>query len=189
MPKPRLAAGVDLGGTKIYSLVADQDGNVLGEDRRPTNAALGVDSVVERIVASVRAALNNASLELTDVLGLGISTPGPCDPAHGLITEAPNLGWVNVPLVELVKKKVITWPQMVEKMSKRPAEIVGLANKGEIKEGRDADITIIDPDKEWEFKKENIVSKSKNSPFIGRRLTGCTEATICGGKLVYQAGR
>ena len=106
MPKPRLAAGVDLGGTKIYSLVGDQDGHVLGEDRRPTNAALGVDSVVERIVASVRAALNNASLELTDVLGLGISTPGPCDPAHGLITEAPNLGWVNVPLVELVRQKV-----------------------------------------------------------------------------------
>ena len=106
MAKPRLAAGVDLGGTKIYSLVADSEGHVLGEDRRPTNAALGVDSVVERIVASVRAALEKADLELADVSGLGISTPGPCDPARGLVTEAPNLGWINVPLVELVGKKV-----------------------------------------------------------------------------------
>ena len=106
MAKPRLAAGVDLGGTKIYSLVADSEGHVLGEDRRPTNAVLGVDSVVERIVASVRAALEKANLKLADVSGLGISTPGPCDPARGLITEAPNLGWTNVPLVELVSKKV-----------------------------------------------------------------------------------
>ncbi len=106
MPKPRLAVGVDLGGTKIYSLVADSEGHVLGEDRRPTNAVLGVDSVVERIVASARAALHNANVELADVLGLGISTPGPCDPARGLISEAPNLGWINVPLVELVRKKV-----------------------------------------------------------------------------------
>ena len=106
MSDQRLAAGVDLGGTKIYSLVADSEGHVLGEDRRPTNAALGVDSVVERIVASVRAALEHADLEFADVEGLGISTPGPCDPARGLISEAPNLGWIDVPLVELVRKKV-----------------------------------------------------------------------------------
>ena len=106
MDNRRLAVGVDLGGTKIYSLVADSEGYVLSEDRRPTNAVLGVDSVVERIVASVRVALQNANLELADVSGLGISTPGPCDPARGLITEAPNLGWINVPLVELVGKKV-----------------------------------------------------------------------------------
>jgi len=52
---------------------------------------------------------------------------------------------------------------------------------------KDADITIIDADKEWIFTKEEIVSKSKNSPFIGRKLKGRVEATICNGKIVYQA--
>jgi dihydroorotase len=72
-------------------------------------------------------------------------------------------------------------------MSFAPARIVGLANKGMIKPGFDADITIIDPDKEWTVTQEGFVSKSKNSPFIGRNLKGRVEYTICGGKVVYRA--
>jgi len=72
-------------------------------------------------------------------------------------------------------------------MSSAPARIVGMANKGAIKSGYDADITIIDPDKEWTVTKEGFVSKSKNSPFIGRKLQGQVEYTICGGKVVYKA--
>lgn len=92
---------------------------------------------------------------------------------------------VGLTVSELVDKKVLSFPQMVEKMSAAPARITGLNNKGEIKEGKDADITIIDPKKEWVFKKEGIVSKSKNSPFIGRTLKGCVETTICGGRITY----
>ena len=92
---------------------------------------------------------------------------------------------VGLVVTELVSQKVISWPQMVEKMSTVPACILGLENKGKVEEGADADIVIIDPDAEWEFKKEEIVSKSKNSPFIGRKLIGLVETTICGGKVVY----
>jgi dihydroorotase len=56
-----------------------------------------------------------------------------------------------------------------------------------IKQGYDADITIIDPDREWTVTREGFVSKSKNSPFIGRKLTGTVEHTICNGKAVYHA--
>ncbi|MBF0522196.1 MAG: dihydroorotase [Candidatus Omnitrophica bacterium] len=93
---------------------------------------------------------------------------------------------VGLVITELVDSEIITWPQMVEKMSKRPAEIIGLKTKGEIKEGMDADITIIDPEKEWEVRREDFVSKSKNSPFIGKKLKGCVDATIYGGKVVFQ---
>jgi len=93
---------------------------------------------------------------------------------------------LGLAVTELVEKKYLTWPQLVEKMSTRPARIVGLANKGEIQEGKDADMTIVDPQKEWVVKKEEFASKSKNSPFIGRKLKGCVVATICGGKVVYQ---
>ena len=106
MPARVLAAGVDLGGTKIYSLIADANGNVLADDRRPTQAAEGSDAVIDRIVASVRQALDEANVDSREIVGLGISTPGPCDPRRGIVTEAPNLGWSDVPLVDLVSKKL-----------------------------------------------------------------------------------
>ncbi len=106
MPERVLAAGVDLGGTKIYSLVADASGNVLADDRRPTLAAEGSGAVIDRIVASVRQAFDKANVDTGEIVGIGISTPGPCDPRRGIVTEAPNLGWTDVPLVDLVSKKL-----------------------------------------------------------------------------------
>jgi len=101
----------------------------------------------------------------------------------GLIGLETSLG---LTITELVKPGLIDLPKMVDRMSTAPARIVGLANKGTIKTGYDADITIIDPDKEWTVSAEGFVSKSKNSPFIGRKLFSQVEYTICGGKVVYK---
>ena len=90
-------------------------------------------------------------------------------------------------ITELVKPGIIDLPKMVDRMSSAPARIVGLVNKGIIKTGYDADITVIDPDREWTVTVEGFVSKSKNSPFIGRKLKGQVAYTICGGKIVYKA--
>jgi dihydroorotase len=94
---------------------------------------------------------------------------------------------VGLTITHLVVQKVLNWPQMVEKMSTAPARIAGLTNKGVIKEGADADITIVDPDKIWEVKREDFVSKSRNSPFVGWKLKGKVEYTIFNGIVVYQA--
>ncbi|MDP2653613.1 MAG: dihydroorotase [Candidatus Omnitrophota bacterium] len=94
---------------------------------------------------------------------------------------------VGLTMTELVHKKVLTLTQMADKMSASPARIMGLAGKGRIEEGRDADVTIIDPEREWVFLKEEIVSKSQNSPFLDWKLKGRVEATVYGGKVVYQA--
>ena len=75
---------------------------------------------------------------------------------------------------------------MADKMSTAPARIIGLKSKGVVQEGYDADITIIDPNKEWTLNKEDIVSKSKNTPFIGRKFKGAVSVTVCGGKVVYK---
>ncbi len=88
---------------------------------------------------------------------------------------------------ELVEPKHITWSTLAEKMSSMPAKILGLDHKGEIAEGKDADLVLVDPKKEWIFTKEQIVSKSKNSPFIGEKLKGSIVFTMCNGKIVYQA--
>jgi len=101
----------------------------------------------------------------------------------GLIGLETSLG---LTMTELVKPGIINLSQMVDRMSTAPARIVGLTNKGIIAQGFDADITIVDSDREWTVTKEGFASKSKNSPFIGRRLYGQVEYTICGGRMVYQ---
>ncbi len=101
----------------------------------------------------------------------------------GLIGLETSLG---LTIKELVKPGIIDLPKMVARMSTRPAEIVGLTTKGIIKEGFDADITIIDPDTTWVVTKEGFASKSKNSPFIGWTLPGVVEYTVCAGKIVYK---
>lgn len=93
---------------------------------------------------------------------------------------------VGLTIAELVEPGILSWSQMADRMSAAPARILGLDRKGCVREGADADITIIDPEKIWEVRKEDIVSKSKNSPFIGRKLKGAVAATVYGGKITYQ---
>ena len=57
--------------------------------------------------------------------------------------------------------------------------------RGSIEEEKIADITIFDPNIEYEYKKEDIISKSKNTPFIGKKLKGQVVYTIVNGKVVY----
>jgi glucokinase len=92
---------IDLGGTKIFSICADSELNVVGEDFRQTDAERGQDAVIETMVASLRAACGGRELR-----AIGISTPGPCDPKRGVVTTAPNLpGWRDVPLARLIGER------------------------------------------------------------------------------------
>jgi dihydroorotase len=68
-------------------------------------------------------------------------------------------------------------------MSWNPARILGI-DKGTLTPGKDADLIIVDPEKSWLVKKEDFVSKSKNSAYIGLDLKGVVETTILAGKIV-----
>jgi len=81
---------------------------------------------------------------------------------------------------ELLRKKILSWGDMVEKLSTNPAKILGI-QKGSLRKGLSADIIIFDPEPEWILEKADIVSKSKNSPFIGRRFKGKIIYAVCGG--------
>ena len=58
---------------------------------------------------------------------------------------------------------------------------------GQLKVGSIADLAVIDPDVEYEFKAADVLSKSKNSPFIGRVLKGRNDLTLMGGKVVWRS--
>ena len=90
-----------------------------------------------------------------------------------------------VSIMELIDKNILNWTELVEKMAVNPAKILGI-DKGNLTVGAEADIIIVDPEKEFVLEKKSIVSRSKNSPFIGRTVKGLVEFTICSGKIVYQ---
>lgn len=89
-------------------------------------------------------------------------------------------------ITALVDKGYISLLDMVRLMSYNPAKLLGL-DKGEIKQGAVADITIFNPNEEYIYTKDMIVSKSKNTPFIGKRLKGKVKFTIVNGNVVYEA--
>ncbi|MDQ3374554.1 MAG: dihydroorotase, partial [Acidobacteriota bacterium] len=62
-------------------------------------------------------------------------------------------------------------------------------NRGTLRVGAIADVTILDPDLIWTFKTSESKSKSKNSPFDKWNFTGAAVTTIVGGKIVYQRGK
>jgi dihydroorotase len=93
---------------------------------------------------------------------------------------------LSLVLNELVDSGILSFSKAMSKMTSNPAKIFNLKGRGTLKEGSIADITIIDMKYSYEFKKENIVSKSKNSPFIGRKFKGGAVMTIVGGNIVWQ---
>ncbi|MCC7104887.1 MAG: ROK family protein [Chloroflexi bacterium] len=98
-------AAIDLGGTKILSIVSDGDGGVLGEDRRPTEAGTGESAVIGRMVESLRAAIKQSRLDPATIKALGVSAAGPTDFEHGILLEPPNLpGWQEVPLAARLRE-------------------------------------------------------------------------------------
>ncbi len=103
----KLFAGVDLGGTKILVLIADEAGQVLGSERVPTLATQGPEAVIGRIVEAVRAAADGAKVALSDIRATGVSAPGPIDDEKGIVTDPPNLpGWHNVPLARILHERL-----------------------------------------------------------------------------------
>ena len=88
-------------------------------------------------------------------------------------------------ITNLVDKGHISYIDMVRLMSYNPAKIINI-ERGEIKPGAIADLTIFNPDIEYIYTEESIVSKSKNTPWIGKKLKGKVEYTIVNGKVVYE---
>ncbi len=90
-----------------------------------------------------------------------------------------------VPLtLALVRDGVISASQMVELLSVNPAAILRV-NGGSLKTGELADITVIDPEKNFTFTRESIVSKSSNSPFLDWEMKGKAVMTMVGGRITY----
>ncbi|WP_457568844.1 dihydroorotase [Desulfurobacterium sp.] len=88
--------------------------------------------------------------------------------------------------LELVREGYLTLSQMVEKLSRKPAEIINRKDIGTLKPGSRANITVFDPDEEYVLTEDMIKSKSRNTPFLNKPLKGKVKLTIRNGKIVYK---
>ena len=103
----RPVGAIDLGGTSLRAAVVDANGGIAGFVTGATEASRGPDAVIDRIVTSLHDSLARASVDIAELVAVGIGAPGPLDWQTGVIHEAPNLpGWREVPLVDRVAEAV-----------------------------------------------------------------------------------
>ena len=104
------------------------------------------------------------------------------DAPNGIIGLETALG---LAVTELVGTGLLTLPELVARMSTTPAKIFGLPG-GTLAPGSPADVTVFDPAVEWTVRPQEFFSRSRNTPFAGRRLTGRATVTIVRGQIVFQ---
>ena len=92
---------------------------------------------------------------------------------------------LSLAATELVGNKILSWPELITKMSANPAKILGVSG-GDLKKGAPADVIIIDPEQEYIYKKSQIESKSKNSPFIDWKLKAMITHVFVGGNIIMK---
>jgi dihydroorotase len=85
----------------------------------------------------------------------------------------------------LIERGHLTWPQLIEKVTVNPATVLGI-DRGTLKPGVVADVTIIDPTAEWTIDPGRFRSKSRNCPFAGWKVRGRAAVVIVAGVLKYQ---
>lgn len=103
---------------------------------------------------------------------------------NGIVGLETSLG---LGIKYLVKEGVLSMSELIEKMSKNPAEILGIS-RGTLSVGHSADVIVFDPDRAWTVDINKFKSKGKNSPFDGFELFGKPEYVLVGGEIVINSG-
>lgn len=86
--------------------VVNSGDKVLASVKRKTKAVLGRDAVIDRIVETIERACSAAGVKLSEVDGVGLGAPSAIDFDEGVVINAGNLGWKNVPLQEILRKRL-----------------------------------------------------------------------------------
>jgi dihydroorotase len=107
------------------------------------------------------------------------------------LDQAPNgvIGLetlLPVCVVALIEPGHLTWPQLIEKLTINPARVLGV-DRGTLRPGADADVTIIDPKAEWVIDPNRFRSRSRNCPFKGWKVRGKAAAVLVSGQVRHQS--
>ncbi|MEO0587942.1 MAG: ROK family protein [Planctomycetota bacterium] len=101
-----LTIGIDLGGTNVRAGVVAEGHKVMGSAATKTKPEQGVDAVLDRIEKVVEKAIDDADVKRKDIARAGIGAPGAVDIRTGVVLQTGNMGWRDVPLAELLSKRL-----------------------------------------------------------------------------------
>jgi glucokinase len=105
----RFVLGIDIGGTNLVVGSVAEDGSVLhAMQSEPTHAEDGATAVLDRLVALAERAIAQTRREIpgAKIIGVGAGAPGPLDTKSGIVLLTPNLGWVNMPLRQIIRDRL-----------------------------------------------------------------------------------
>ena len=103
--QPPLYAGVDVGGTNIKFGLVDDSGQTLAYNKIRTEPTKGPDDAISRMSQQIEALINEAGAEMSQLVAVGLATPGTMDLARGMILEPPNLPtWRHYPIRDQLSK-------------------------------------------------------------------------------------
>lgn len=105
------------------------------------------------------------------------------------VSGMPTLQFSLASIYELVYEDVLSMEQLVQKMCHAPAELFRIKNRGYIRPGYQADLVLLNPNREWTVTPDCIESKCGWSPMEGRTFHGKVEKTFVNGTLVYADGK
>lgn len=97
--------GIDLGGTKISTGISDAEGNIIERSTIPTHSSEGEIAVMNRIIQSVENVLEISFIDASELIAIGIGSPGPLDSKEGKIIETSNLPFKNFSLTKPLNDK------------------------------------------------------------------------------------
>lgn len=103
MPADPPVVGIDLGATNMQFGVVDGANRIVGRSRGKTEASGGISTVLANMDRGVRGACAAAGIPLADIAGIGVAAAGAIDVSQGVVLDAPNLCWSNVPLADMLK--------------------------------------------------------------------------------------
>src|SRR5262249_29992013 len=106
MPAAKPVVGIDLGGTNVQIGIVGPEHKVVGAAKRKTKPDEGRDAVLLRIGDGMEDACPKAKLRSSELGAVGIGARGALDPASGMVLEAVNLRWNDVPLAKLLGDRV-----------------------------------------------------------------------------------
>ncbi|MCH7499284.1 MAG: dihydroorotase [Nitrospinae bacterium] len=157
------------------------DESVRGYD---TNTKMSPPLRTQRDIDAIKAGLKDGTIDIIatdhaphDLVDKQADYHSACFGIVGLETALPLS-------LRLVDEKILTLPQLVAKLTSRPAEIFKL-DQGALGVGKQADVVVFDPHHEYRVEASRFKSKSKNSPFDGWQVRGQVRHTIFNGKVIY----
>lgn len=98
--------GIDLGGTNIAVGVVNEQYEIIGGAGRKTNLPRPAEEILDDMAAAAKEAVANAGLELSDISGCGIGSPGSVDPIKGIVCRSNNLKFNMLPLKEMMEARL-----------------------------------------------------------------------------------